>query len=66
MKKILFFLLVIAGCTSREMIVREEISLAGTWQFKIDSLDIGIGLTRNSGRLLICPGRSPKMAKEMK
>ena len=42
MKKILFFLLVITGCTSREVNVREEISLAGTWQFRIDSLDIGI------------------------
>ncbi|MBN2666324.1 MAG: beta-galactosidase, partial [Bacteroidales bacterium] len=42
MKKILFFMLVIAGCTSRQMDIREEISLTGTWQFRIDSLDIGI------------------------
>lgn len=42
MKKILFFLLVLTGCSSREFNVRREISLAGSWQFRIDSLDIGI------------------------
>jgi len=42
MKKILFLLLVIAGCTGRQTDIREELSLAGTWGFKIDSLDQGI------------------------
>jgi hypothetical protein len=42
MKKILFLLLVITGCTSRNIDVREKISLAGEWSFKIDSLDEGI------------------------
>ncbi len=42
MKKILFIILVIAGCTGREMNVREELSLAGEWKFATDSLDQGI------------------------
>jgi len=42
MKKILFLLLVITGCTGRQTDMPEEISLAGTWGFRIDSLDTGI------------------------
>jgi len=42
MKKILFFLIVIAGCTGRQVDVRQEISLAGEWKFATDSLDQGI------------------------
>ncbi len=42
MKKLLFLLIVIAGCTSRQTDIREELSLAGTWGFKIDSLDQGV------------------------
>ncbi len=42
MKKILFLLLVVTGCTSRQTDIREELSLAGTWGFQIDSLDQGV------------------------
>jgi hypothetical protein len=43
MKKLLFFLLVVAGCSSQQNFdVRKSISLAGEWKFKIDSLDQGI------------------------
>ena len=42
MKKLLFFLLVITGCTSQNLEVRKSLSLAGEWKFRIDSLDQGI------------------------
>jgi len=42
MKNLLFLLLVVTGCTGRQTIIREELSLAGTWGFKIDSLDQGV------------------------
>lgn len=42
MKKIIFLLLIITGCTVREKGTREMISLAGEWQFRIDSLDQGL------------------------
>ena len=42
MKKLLFLLLVVGGCTSQQTDIREELSLAGTWSFKIDSLDQGV------------------------
>jgi hypothetical protein len=42
MKNLFFFLLILAGCTSSNIDPREKISLAGEWQFKIDSLDQGI------------------------
>ena len=42
MKKLLFLLIVIAGCTRQQTDIREELSLAGTWGFKIDSLDQGV------------------------
>ena len=42
MKKLLFLLLVLAGCTSQQIGIREDLSLAGTWGFKIDSLDQGV------------------------
>jgi Glycosyl hydrolases family 2, sugar binding domain/Glycosyl hydrolases family 2 len=42
MKKILFLLLVVTGCTSRQTDIREELSLEGVWKFKIDSLDQGV------------------------
>ena len=42
MKKILFLLLLVTGCTNRQTDIRDELSLAGTWGFKIDSLDQGI------------------------
>jgi hypothetical protein len=42
MKKLLILLLVITGCTSRNIDVRNSLSLAGEWYFRIDSLDQGI------------------------
>ena len=42
MKKLLFFLLVVTGCTSQNVEVRNSFSLAGEWKFKIYSLDQGI------------------------
>ncbi len=42
MKKLLFLLLVLTGCSSHYADVREKISLAGEWKFKIDSLDKGV------------------------
>jgi len=42
MRKLLFLLLVIAGCTSQNIEVRKSLSLAGEWKFRIDSLDQGI------------------------
>jgi hypothetical protein len=42
MKKLLFLLLVAAGCTNQKIDLRQNLSLAGEWKFKIDSLDLGI------------------------
>ena len=42
MKKLLFLLLIIAGCTSKNIETRSSLSLAGEWKFRIDSLDKGI------------------------
>ncbi len=42
MKKLLILLFILAGCTNQNTNVRESISLAGEWKFRIDSLDIGI------------------------
>jgi hypothetical protein len=42
MKKLLFLLIIITGCTYRNTDVRQGISLAGEWKFRIDSLDTGI------------------------
>ena len=41
MKKYLIFLLLTSACTSSVENAREELSLAGDWKFKIDSLDKG-------------------------
>ncbi len=42
MKRLLFLLLVLTGCIRANIEVRERLSLAGEWQFRIDSLDQGI------------------------
>jgi hypothetical protein len=42
MKKLLIILLVITACTGKKTDVRESLSLAGEWKFRIDSLDQGI------------------------
>jgi hypothetical protein len=42
MKKLLILLLVLTGCTSKNIQVRNSVSLAGEWKFKIDSLDRGV------------------------
>ena len=43
MKRYLFLLIVLAGCSSGKDLKREVISLAGEWKFSIDSLDQGVG-----------------------
>jgi hypothetical protein len=43
MKKLLILLLVVSGCTNYTSEVRNTISLAGEWKFRIDSLDQGVG-----------------------
>jgi hypothetical protein len=40
--KILFLFLVVTGCTNKDIEVRNRLSLAGEWKFRIDSLDQGI------------------------
>jgi hypothetical protein len=42
MKKYIFVLLIIAGCSANEKFSGERISLAGDWNFGIDSLDQGV------------------------
>jgi beta-galactosidase/beta-glucuronidase len=42
MKKTLFLLLIVASCSREKMELRENLSLAGEWKFRIDSLDTGI------------------------
>ncbi|NSW94329.1 MAG: beta-galactosidase [Bacteroidales bacterium] len=42
MKKYLFILIVLAGCSSGKDFTRETMSLAGEWKFRIDSLDQGV------------------------
>ena len=42
MKRLLFLLLVLTGCSRPNIEVRERLSLAGEWRFRIDSLDKGI------------------------
>ena len=42
MRKLFFLLLTLASCISEEQEIRQSISLAGKWNFRIDSLDQGI------------------------
>ena len=42
MRKILFLCLIIAGCASPRGEIRETMSLAGEWNFRMDSLDLGL------------------------
>jgi len=42
MRNFLFFCLILAGCTSSPDEIRETISLAGVWNFRVDSLDLGL------------------------
>ncbi len=42
MKKLVFIFLIIAGCSANNKFSRENMSLAGDWNFRIDSLDQGI------------------------
>jgi hypothetical protein len=42
MKKLLYLCLILAGCTSPRGEIRETISLAGAWDFRVDSLDTGL------------------------
>jgi len=42
MKKLLVLLLIVCSCTNNKVSVRQSLSLAGEWKFRIDSLDQGI------------------------
>ena len=42
MKKLLFLLIIIVGCTKENNDIRQSSSLAGEWKFRTDSLDMGI------------------------
>ena len=42
MRDLLLILFIVAGCTRHNIDIRESISLAGEWKFRIDSLDQGI------------------------
>jgi hypothetical protein len=42
MKNLLILILIVAGCTTKNIEVRKSVSLNGEWKFKIDSLDRGI------------------------
>ncbi|KPL13917.1 MAG: hypothetical protein AMS26_12580 [Bacteroides sp. SM23_62] len=42
MKKILYLFLILAGCASPRGEIREMISLAGEWKFRLDTLDLGL------------------------
>jgi hypothetical protein len=42
MKKFFFILLMVASCTGQKTEIRENMSLAGEWKFRIDSLDKGV------------------------
>ncbi len=59
MRKYLILLTVFAGCLRPETMVREEISLAGEWMFRIDSLDQGIEqgwYNERSDETVVLPG----------
>jgi len=40
--KISWLLILLAGCSGRQNVIREKMSLAGEWKFRIDSLDKGV------------------------
>jgi beta-galactosidase/beta-glucuronidase len=42
MKKLIILILIITGCAQQNVEVRKNLSLAGEWKFRIDSLDVGI------------------------
>jgi hypothetical protein len=42
MKKLLILMFFVCGCTIQNIDIREKLSLAGEWKFRIDSLDKGI------------------------
>ncbi len=41
MKQLLILLFLLTGCNSKNIFVKDKISLAGEWKFRIDSLDQG-------------------------
>jgi hypothetical protein len=42
MKKYLFLIMIVTGCTVNNTAIREKVSLSGEWGFRIDSADIGV------------------------
>jgi len=66
MKNLFFLLLVVTGCTSQQIEIREKLSLAGIWGFKIDSLDQGIEQQWYNGEFsetVILPGSMAENGK---
>ncbi len=66
MKKVIFLLIILAGCTANKESVRETFSLAGEWKFRIDSLDQGIEqewFTKEFDETVILPGSMAENGK---
>ena len=42
MRNFIYLCLILAGCVSPRDEIREKLSLAGEWDFRLDSLDIGL------------------------
>jgi hypothetical protein len=42
MKKLVILALIVCSCSNNKVSVRQSLSLAGEWKFRIDSLDLGI------------------------
>jgi len=59
MKKLFYFCLLFTGCSIQIQEIRNSISLEGSWNFRIDSMDVGISeqwYSGLSGETIILPG----------
>ena len=59
MKKLFYFCLLFTGCSIQTQEIRDLISLEGSWNFRIDSTDVGISeqwYSGLSGKTVILPG----------
>jgi len=66
MRNFLYFCLFLAGCTSSPDEIRETISLAGEWNFRVDSLDLGLTqkwYTRSFDEYVNLPGSMAENGK---
>jgi hypothetical protein len=65
-KKLVFLILVVSGCNIHDNDLQNRISLAGEWQFRIDSLDQGIAngwYGEPAGETIILPGSMAENGK---